>query len=56
MVVMGTVSGSILFGVNSLTAGRIAHNEELKLKTAFLEALEVVYFEDEVLKTLCLRV
>ena len=51
VVVMGTVSGSILFGVNSLTAGRIAHNEELKLKTAFLEALEVVYSQDEVLKT-----
>ena len=51
VVVMGTVSGSLLFGINSLTAGRIAHNEELKLKTAFLEALEIVYPEDEVLKT-----
>ena len=51
VVVMGTVSGSILFGVNSLTAGRIAHNEELRLKTAFLDALEVVYPEAEVLKT-----
>lgn len=51
VLVMGTVSGSILFGVNSLTAGRIAHNEELKLKTAFLEALEIAYPEDAVLKT-----
>lgn len=51
VLVMGTVSGSILFGVNSLTAGRIAHNEELKLKTAFLEALDIAYPEAEALKT-----
>lgn len=51
VLVMGTVSGSILFGVNSLTAGRIAHNEELKLKTAFLEALEIACPGDAVLKT-----
>ena len=51
VVAMGTVSGSLLFGINSLTAGRIAHNEELRLKTAFLDALEVVYSEDAVLKT-----
>lgn len=59
VVIMGTVSGGLLFGVSSLTAKRIAQNEELKLKTAVLDVLEIPYNErnvpelfDENVKTL----
>ncbi len=40
-MVMGTVSGALLMGVNAFTAVLIAKNEELKLKSSVLEALEI---------------
>lgn len=49
VVTMGTVSGGLLFGVSSLTAKKIAQNEELKLKSAVLDVLEVPYREENIL-------
>ena len=50
VIVMGTVSGGLLFGINSLTAKRIAQNEELKLKSAVLDVLEIPYRPENVLE------
>lgn len=50
VVAMGTISGGLLFGVNSLTATMIARNEELKLKSAVLDVLEVPYRPENVLE------
>ncbi|MEK6563901.1 MAG: FMN-binding protein [Candidatus Omnitrophota bacterium] len=50
VVAMGTVSGGLLFGINSLTAKRIAQNEELKLKSAVLDVLEVPYRPENLLE------
>lgn len=50
VIIMGTVSGGLLFGVNSLTATMIARNEELKLKSAVLDVLEVPYRPENVLE------
>ena len=50
VIVMGTVSGGLLFGINSLTAKKIAQNEELKLKSAVLDVLEVPYRPENVLE------
>ena len=50
VIVMGTVSGGLLFGINSLTATKIAQNEELKLKSAVLDVLEVPYRPENVLE------
>ena len=50
VVAMGTISGGLLFGVNSLTATLIARNEELKLKSAVLDVLEVPYSPENVLE------
>lgn len=41
VVVMGTVSGTLLVWVNSFTLPLITKNEELKLKSAVLEVLEI---------------
>lgn len=50
VIVMGTVSGGLLFGINSLTATMIARNEELKLKSAVLDALEIPYHKENILE------
>lgn len=43
VLAMGTVSSVMLVGVNSFTAPLIFKNEELKLKSAVLDALELTY-------------
>lgn len=50
VLVMGTVSGGMLIGFNGFTAPRIAKNEELKLKSTVLEALEIPYEKSRVLE------
>lgn len=49
VVVMGTVSGVMLVGVNSFTQPLILKNEELKLKSSVLEVLEIPYAKDNIL-------
>lgn len=49
VLVMGTVSSVLLVGVNSLTAPLIFINEELKLKSAVLDALELSYGKGDAL-------
>jgi len=48
-IVMGTFSGALLVGINTLTATRIDRHEELKLKTAVLDVLLIPYTEDNAL-------
>lgn len=43
VLIMGTVSGSLLVGINVLTAPLISRNEELKLKSSVLDVLEIPY-------------
>ena len=50
VLVMGTVSGGLLLGVNTFTASLIAKNDELKLKSSVLEALEIPYDKNRVIK------
>lgn len=50
VIVMGTVSGALLVGVNAYTASLIAKNEELKLKSSVLEALEIPHDKTNVIK------
>lgn len=50
VLVMGTVSGGMLIGFNGFTAPRIAKNEELKLKSTVLEALEIPYEKSNALE------
>lgn len=50
VVVMGTVSSALLVGINSLTASQIARNEELKLKSSVLDALEIAYEKENILE------
>lgn len=50
VVVMGTVSGGLLVGVNTATSPLIARNEELALKSALLDALEITYEESKVIE------
>lgn len=50
VLVMGTVSGGLLVGVNAITASLIAKNEELKLKSSVLDALEINYDKTNALK------
>ena len=47
---MGSISGGLLLGINLSTAYLIARNDELKLKSSVLEALEIVYAKDNVIK------
>lgn len=47
MVVMGTVAGGLLVGVNNVTASLIAKNEELKLKSSVLDVLGIPYAKVE---------
>ena len=49
VLVMGTVSSAMLVGVNSFTQPLIFKNEELKLKTAVLSALELSYEKGDAL-------
>jgi len=48
-LVMGTVSGALLVGINAFTSARIARNEELKLKSSVLDALGIPYTENNAL-------
>lgn len=50
VLVMGTVSGGLLLGVNAFTASLIAKNDELKLKSSVLDALEISYDKNSVIK------
>ena len=43
VIVMGTVSSALLVGVNSFTLPKVTKNEELRLKSAVLDALEIPY-------------
>jgi len=47
---MGTVSGALLVGVNAYTSILIVRNEELKLKSSVLEALEITHDKTNVIK------
>jgi len=49
VLVMGTVSSVLLVGVNSFTMPLISINEELKLKSAVLDALELSYGKGDAL-------
>lgn len=49
VIIMGTVSATFLVGVNSFTAPRISKNEEVKLKSAVLDALEIHYQKSELI-------
>jgi len=50
VIVMGTVSASLLVGINLYTAPLIAKNEELKLKSSVLDALEINYTRTDILE------
>lgn len=50
VLVMGTISGGLLLGVNLFTASLIAKNDELKLKSSVLDTLEIPYDKNNVLK------
>ncbi|MBI4974834.1 MAG: FMN-binding protein [Candidatus Omnitrophica bacterium] len=41
VLVMGTVSGGLLLGINIYTSPLIARNEELKLKSSVLDVLDI---------------
>lgn len=43
VLIMGTVSGGLLVGINVLTSPLISKNEELKLKSSVLDVLEIPY-------------
>ena len=43
VIVMGTVSGTMLVGLSKITEPQIKKNEELKLQSSILDALEVPY-------------
>lgn len=49
VIVMGTASSALLVGVNVFTLPKILKNEELKIKSAVLEALEMPYDKKEAL-------
>ena len=49
VIAMGTVSGVMLTGINTLTFPMIEKNEELKLKSSVLDVLEVPYEKDTVI-------
>jgi len=48
-IVMGTASGALLVGVNTVTSAQISKNEELRLKSSVLDVLGVAYTKDNVL-------
>lgn len=50
VIVMGTVSGAMLMGLNAFTAPMIEKNEDLKLKSSILDVLEIAYHKGNVLE------
>lgn len=50
VLLMGTFAGGILIGVNIYTAPLISKNEELKLKSSILDALEISYDKSNILE------
>lgn len=50
VILMGTGSASLLVGVDNFTKPFIRRNDELKLKTAVLDALEIQYEQANVIK------
>lgn len=48
-LIMGTVSGALIVGMNAWTSVRIAKYEELRLKSAILDVLEIPYTENNVI-------
>jgi len=50
VLVMGTVSGGLLVGVNAITAPLVAKNEEFKVKSSVMDALEIEYDAADALK------
>ena len=48
-IVMGTVSGALLVGINAFTSSKISKNEELKLKSSVMDVLGISYTKDNVL-------
>ena len=51
VVVMGTVSSALLVGLEAFTSPLIAKNEELKIKSATLDVLEIPYDKTNALAT-----
>ena len=49
VLVMGTVAGALLVGVNLFTTPLINKNEELKLKSSALDVLEIAYNKNNIL-------
>ncbi len=47
-LIMGTVSGALIVGINAWTSVRIAKYEELKIKSSVLDVLEIPYTDDSV--------
>lgn len=47
VIIMGTVTGVMLVGLNKLTEPQIKKNEELKLKSSILDALEIPFASKE---------
>lgn len=50
-LIIGTISSGLIVGVNNATVSRIKRNEEIKLKTAVLDVLNIDHSEGDVLKT-----
>lgn len=50
VMIMGTVSSSLLVGINALTTPLIVKNDELKLKSSVLDVLEIGYHKSEAIK------
>ena len=50
VILMGTLSGGLLVGVNALTAPLVAVNEELKLKSSVLDVLELAHSKSDAIK------
>lgn len=49
VIVMGTVSSTLLVGINAFTTPLIVKNEELKLKSSVLDVLKLTYDKSDVL-------
>jgi Na+-transporting NADH:ubiquinone oxidoreductase subunit C len=49
-IVMGTVSGALLVGINAFTSTQITRNEKLKLRSSVLDVLGIPYTKDDVFK------
>lgn len=50
VIIMGTVASGLLVAVNAFTTPLIAKNEEIKLKSAILDVLEISYIKENVLE------